>query len=352
MIFASDNWAGAHPRISAAITQAAAGFDPAYGSGALDRKVAEKFSAIFERDVAVSFVTTGTAANALSMSVCNRVGGVAFCHAEAHMTVDEFGAMGFFTGGARMAPVPGKSGRMDPGALDRAITRFSHDLAPAGRPMAVTLTQATEIGTVYAVDDIAALAAVARKHGLPLHMDGARFANGLASLGCSPAEMTWKSGVDIVSFGGTKNGCWMAEAIVVLNPDLGGDLEVLRQRAGQLFSKSRFMAAQFEAYLADDLWLEMARHSNAMAVRLANVLRASNRARPAWEPEANEVFAILRRDGAEQLRAAGARFHEWGVPQDFDGDVPEDEAIYRFVTGFATAADEVDRLGDALARLD
>ena len=345
MIFASDNWAGAHPKIAASVSAHASGFDPAYGSGGLDTKVQKKFSEIFEREVAVFFVATGTAANALSMSVCNRVGGVAFCHAEAHMTVDEFGAMGFFTGGARTAPVPGALGRIDPQALDRAITRFSHDLAPAGQPMAVTITQATEIGTVYSLKDIAAVSAVAKKHGLPLHMDGARFANALAALNVTPAEMTWKSGVDIVSFGGTKNGCWMAEAVVVLKPKLGGDLQILRQRAGQMFSKSRFMAAQFEAYLADDLWLETARHANAMAARLANVLRTSDRVRLAWEPQANEVFAILGREKAEQMRATGARFHEWGMPQSFDGDVLEGEAIYRLVTSFATTAEEVDRFG-------
>lgn len=349
MFFASDNWAGAHPKIAASLSAHAAGFEPAYGNGTLDAKVQEKFSEIFEREVAMFFVATGTAANALSMSVCNRIGGVAFCHAEAHMTVDEFGAMGFFTGGARTAPVPGALGRIDPHALDRAIARFSHDLAPAGQPMAVTITQATEIGTVYALDDIAAVSAVAKKHDLPVHMDGARFANALAALDATPAEMTWKSGIDIVSFGGTKNGCWMAEAVVVLNPELGRDLQVLRQRAGQLFSKSRFMAAQFEAYLADDLWLETARHANAMAARLADVLRASNRIRLAWAPQANEVFAIIPREKAEQMRAAGARFHEWGLPQSFDGDVPEGEAIYRFVTSFATTAEEVDAFGSLIA---
>jgi threonine aldolase len=264
------------------------------------------------------------------------------------MTVDEFGAMGFFTGGSRTAPVPGALGRIDPQALDRAITRFSHDLAPAGQPMAVTITQATEIGTVYALDDIAAVSTVAKKHGLPLHMDGARFANGLAALDVTPAEMTWKRGVDIVSFGGTKNGCWMAEAVVVLKPELHRDLPMLRQRAGQTFSKSRFMAAQFEAYLADGLWLEMAHHANAMAARLADTLRASNRVRLAWEPQANEVFAIVSREKAEQMRAAGARFHEWGVPQSFDGDVPEGEAVYRFVTSFATAAEDVDKFGELI----
>jgi threonine aldolase len=346
MILASDNWAGAHPKIAASLSAHASGFEPAYGSGDLDKAVAQRFREIFEREVAVFFVATGTAANALSMSACNRVGGVAFCHAEAHMTVDEFGAMGFFTGGARTAPVPGASGRIDPQALDRAITRFSHDLAQAGQPMAVTITQATEIGTVYALDDIAAVSAVAKKHDLPLHMDGARFANALAALDVTPAEMTWKNGVDIVSFGGTKNGCWMAEAVVVLNSEFGRDLQVLRQRAGQLFSKSRFMAAQFEAYLANDLWLETARHANAMAARLARVLSTSNRVRLAWTPQANEVFAIVSREKAEEMRAAGVRFHEWGLPQSFDGDISEGEAIYRFVTSFATTADEVDRFGE------
>ena len=349
MIFASDNWAGAHPKIAAALSTHAGGYEPAYGNGDLDKAISRRFSEIFERDVAVFFVATGTAANALSMTACSRVGGVAFCHAEAHMTVDEFGAMGFFTGGARMSPVPGRLGRIDPQALDRAITRFSHDLSPAGQPMTVTITQATEIGTVYALDDIAMVSAVAKKHSLPLHMDGARFANALAALDVSPAEMTWKRGVDIVSFGGTKNGCWMAEAIVVLNPELGSDLQILRQRAGQMFSKSRFMAAQFEAYLANDLWLETARHANAMTARLAEVLRASNSVRLAWEPQANELFAIFGRDKAEQIRATGARFHEWGLPQSFEGDVSKDEAIYRFVTSFATTADEVDRFGDLIA---
>jgi threonine aldolase len=345
VIFASDNWAGAHPKIAAALSAHAGGYEPAYGSGELDKSVYRRFSEIFERDVEVFFVATGTAANALSMIACNRIGGVAFCHAEAHMTVDEFGALGFFTGGARTAPVPGTLGRIDALALDRAIARYSADLMQAGQPMAVTITQATEIGTIYALDDIAAVSAAAKKHRLPLHMDGARFANALAALGVTPAEMTWKNGVDIVSFGGTKNGCWMAEAVVVLNPELGRDLPMLRQRAGQTFSKSRFMAAQFEAYLADDLWLETARHANAMTARLADTLRASNRVRLAWEPQANEVFAIVGREKAEQMRAAGARFHEWGVPQSFDGDVAEGEAIYRFVTSFATTADDVDKFG-------
>jgi len=296
----------------------------------------------------VFFVATGTAANALSMASLNRIGGVAFCHSEAHMNVDEFGAAGFYTGGARISPVPGPLGRINPQALDSAIKRYSQDLAPAGAPMAVTITQATEVGTVYAVDDIKAIAEVARRHGLPLHMDGARFANAIAATDISPAAMTWKSGVDIISFGGTKNGCWMADAVVVLNPEIARDLRLLRQRAGQTFSKARFISAQFEAYFTDELWLRMARHANAMAARLAETIEDTPAAKLAWLPQANEVFAILDRKRAETLQAAGAKFYEWGVPQGFDGHLGDNEAIYRFVASFATTTQEIDRLGQLL----
>lgn len=349
MFFASDNWAGVHPDISANLSRHAAGVATAYGDGDLDRAVYKRFSEIFEREVQVFFVATGTAANALSMAALNRIGGVAFCHSEAHMNVDEFGAAGFYTGGARMSPVPGALGRLNPRALDNAIKRYSQDLAPAGQPMAVTVTQATEVGTVYTVDDIRAIAEVSRRHKLPLHMDGARFANAIAATGVSPAEMTWKSGVDLISFGGTKNGCWMADAVVVFNPEVGKDLRLLRQRAGQTFSKARFISAQFEAYFTDDLWLRMAHHANAMAAHLAETIEDAPVGKLAWLPQANEVFAIVNRATAEKLQAAGAKFYEWGVPEGFDGHLGDNEAIYRFVASFATTAQEIDRLGALLA---
>ncbi|MCO5162515.1 MAG: low specificity L-threonine aldolase [Mesorhizobium sp.] len=342
MIFSSDNWAGAHPTISAALADAAAGQDPAYGSGDWDRRVADRFNEIFEREVAVYFAATGTAANALSMSACNRVGGAAFCHSEAHMTVDEFGALGFYTGGARTWPVAGALGRIDPQALDAAIVRFEHDLAPAGQPMAVTITQATEVGTVYALDEIATIADVCRRHRLPFHMDGARFANALVALDTTPADMTWRRGIDILSFGGTKNGCWMADAVVVFDLDLARDLGKLRHRAGQNFSKSRFIAAQFDAYLSDDVWLSSARHANAMASRLATMLGQSNRIRLAWEPQANEVFGIMQTALREELSSRGARFHAWGKPASFDGMIGDDETLCRFVTSFATSDDDIE----------
>lgn len=349
MIFASDNWAGAHPAIAAALSEHAGGFARAYGNSDLDRTVTDRFSEIFEREVAVFFVSTGTAANSLSLVSVNKPGGVAFCHREAHMTEDEAGAPEYFTGGARLCPVDGPLGRIDPANLDAAIARYPAEFIHSGRPMAISITQATEIGTVYGLDDIDAVAEVARRRDLPLHMDGARFANALVSLDCSPAEMTWKRGVDLLSFGGTKNGCWCAEAVVLFDPGMAREFAFIHKRAAQLFSKSRFVAAQFDAYLAGDLWLETARHSNAMAAGLASHLRTSPRARLAWEPQANEVFAILSADVSAALQQKGVVFHPWHAPRGFAEEMAPDEAVCRFVTSFATTQKDVESLVALLA---
>ena len=237
---------------------------------------------------------------------------------------------------------------MDLAALEQALARFTPDSVHGGRAMAVSLTQSTEIGTLYSLEEIAAIAALAKRHGLPLHMDGARFANALAALDVSPADMTWKRGVDAISFGGTKNGCWCAEAVVMFDLERAKELAFMRMRAGQLFSKSRFVAAQFEAYLRDGLWLRTARHSNAMAVALAGAMEKSGAARLAWRPQANEVFAIMKKADAERLRTAGAAFHQWPAPHGFTGAVAPDEALFRFVTSFATTAGDVERLGALL----
>lgn len=345
MHFSSDNWAGAHPLVSAALAGAAAGFDPAYGSGAIDARVAETFSRIFEREVAVFFVATGTAANALALSLHSKPGTVAFCHREAHVIEDECGAPEFFADAQRLCPVDGAEGRIDPESLRAAVERYAPKFVHSGRPGPVTITQATEAGTVYGLDHIAAIGDVARAHGLALHMDGARFANALVSLDATAAEMTWKRGVDMVSFGGTKNGCWCAEAVVLFDATMAEEMGFRRKRAAQLFSKSRFIAAQFEAYFRDELWLETARHANAMAARLASHFRAAPGARLGWEPQANEVFAILNKAAAEKAQAAGATFYPWHAPHGFGGTIGDGEELYRFVTSFATTAEEVDRFG-------
>ncbi|AUX77879.1 MULTISPECIES: threonine aldolase family protein [Sinorhizobium] len=343
MIFASDNWAGAHPAISENLAAEARGYVSAYGTSELDRNVEKRLSEIFETDVAVFFVGTGTAANALALASTNRAGGVAFCHREAHVNVDECGAPEFFSQGARLCPVAGARGKMDAARLEAEIRRFPPDVVHGGQPMAVTLTQATESGTVYSLPEIEAIASIAKSHRLPLHMDGARFANALVSLDTTPAEMTWKRGVDLLSFGGTKNGCWCAEALILFDLSKAHEMHFLRKRAAQLFSKSRFIAAQFDAYLKGDLWLDLARHANGMARRLAEGIAASAVSRLAWTPEANEVFVILKRDVAARLQEQGAVFYDWPAPQDLSSSLAADEGLYRLVTSFATRADDVDQ---------
>lgn len=348
MIFTSDNWAGAHPAISQALHDNSAGFASAYGTSALDRKVDAAFNEIFGREVAVFFVGTGTAANSLALASVNRPGGVSFCHREAHMIADECGAPEFFSHGARLAPVDGIDGRIDPVALEAEIGRFPKGAVHAGQPMAVSITQATEIGTVYSPDQIRAIAKIARTRDLPLHMDGARFANALVALGLTAGEMTADLGVDIVSFGGTKNGCWCAEALVFMDPAMARDLPFIRKRAAQLFSKSRFIAAQFEAYFKDGLWLELAAHSNAMARRLQDGIAASARARTGWDGPANEVFAIIEKTRAAALREKGALFHDWPMPRAYGNQLGSGETLIRLVTSFATSADDVDRFIDLI----
>lgn len=343
MIFASDNWSGAHPAISASLTANASGMAAAYGSSEIDRAVEERFNALFEREVAVFFVGTGTAANALSLAALNRPGGVVLCHREAHIIEDECGAPEYFTGGARMVPVDGPLGLIDPANLTREIARFRPDFIHAGQPMAISISQPGEAGTLYSQAAIGEIAAIAHDRGLSLHMDGARFANALTATNMSPADMTWRAGVDILSFGGTKNGCWCAEAVVFFDPEKARQFPYIRKRGAQLFSKTRFIAAQFAAYLDDGLWLDLARHSNAMADRLRAGIVASRAARPGWPTVTNEVFAVLTVAKAAELRAAGAVFYDWNAPRGMDGLVGEGEMLARLVTSWSTQADEIDR---------
>lgn len=341
MFFASDNWAGAHPEVGRVLGEAANGFDSAYGSGTWDKRVTARFSEVFERDVAVFFVSTGTAANSLSLSSVSKPGGIVFCQPEAHIREDECGAPEFLSGGLRLHPVEGEGGKMNPALLREAIGLFPPGFVHGGRPAAVSLTQATEIGTVHSLAQIDAIAAIAQEFGLPVHMDGARFANALVTLDCTPAEMTWRRGVDLLSFGGTKNGCWCAEAVVLFDSSRAEEFAFHHKRAAQLFSKSRFVAAQFAAYFTDDLWLNSARHANAMAQKLGLMFDSSPAVRLAWKPDANEVFAILKTQTAERLKAEGAAFHDWRAPHWYREPIADDEMLCRFVTSFATQEEDI-----------
>ncbi|MEM1365452.1 MAG: low specificity L-threonine aldolase [Pseudomonadota bacterium] len=345
MEFASDNWAGVAPQISAALAKAGEEFAAAYGTSDVDVQVEAMLADVFERPVSVFFVATGTAANAMALSAMSKPGGVIFCHEEAHINVDECGAIEYLTGGTRLKGLPGDECKLSPETISRAAAEFDPSFVHGGRPVGVSVTQATEAGAVYSVAEIEAIAAATKAARLPLHMDGARFANALAATGATPAEMTWKAGVDLLSFGATKNGCWCAEALVVFNDDLAVDIQWLRKRAGHLFSKTRFIAVQFEAYLRDGLWLKLAAHANGMAGQLAAGLAQSNRAKITGTPQGNELFVWLKRDDVEKLRGQGANFYDW--PDVHHSNAQDmraaDMQLVRLVTSFATTEDQIAR---------
>jgi threonine aldolase len=336
--FASDNVFGVHPRILEALNTANAGTAVSYGADDWTRRAEQRLGEVFERDVRAFLVVSGTAANALALSAMAPPYGAVLCHAQAHIMVDECGAPELFTGGAKLIGLDEPAGRITARAIEATLDGFIRGVHDA-KPAAISITQATEIGTVYAPAEIAAISQIARSRDMRLHMDGARFANAVVSLGATPAELTWKAGVDAMSFGATKNGAMALEAVVFFDAALAEDFGYRRMRAGQMLSKGRFLGAQMLAYLDNDLWLDNARHANAMAQRLSKGL-ASSRARPALPSEANEVFAVMPRSLHGELAEAGVVYHQW-PGSDHAGP---DEILARFVTSYLTEAEDVDRL--------
>ncbi len=350
MIFASDNWSGASERVITALSEAARRGGPAYGGDELTRAVERRFAELCEHEVAVFLVASGTFANALSLSAYARPGGIIFAHREAHIQTDEAGAAEFFGNGVKIAGLEAEAGKIAPDTLAAGLAKFPEGGGfHHGRPIALSVTQITELGAAYAPAEIAALSKIAKAAGLAVHMDGSRFANAIAGLGVSPADMTWRAGVDVLSFGGTKNGCIAAEAVVFFDPKHAADVGFARQRAGQGFSKNWFIAAQLAAYLDHGHWLELARHSNTMAKRLANVLRHSNKSRLAFEPAGNEIFAILETAVDQKLRAAGAAYYPWTADSLPVAERPgPGEVIVRLLTSWQTTAEEIDRFAALL----
>jgi threonine aldolase len=335
--FNSDNVVGASPEIMAALAAANADAVASYGDDPITARVEAAFRRLFERDVAVFPVATGTAANALSLAACVPPWGVIYCHRDAHIACDECGAPEFYAGGAKLALLDGAAAKLDPAVLAAALETSGQGVVHHAQPAAVSVSQATEAGAVYRPDELATLAQIAHARGLTLHVDGARFANALVTLGCSPAEATWRAGVDVLSFGATKNGALAAEAIVVFAPALAATIAFRRKRAGHLFSKLRFLSAQLEAYLADDLWLANARHANAMAARAAaGLARLANQGVALVHPvEANELFVRLPEAVGQGLTADGFLFHGWGAPAD---------GVIRLVTAWCTEPADIDAL--------
>ena len=341
MDFASDNVFGVDEAIMQALIKANSGTAASYGSDEITARVEKRFNEVFEREVKVFLLTTGTAANCLALSTMVPPFGAVFCHGFAHIAADECGAPEFFTGGAKLFGLDGVAGKITTQMVEKSLASFiraEHDPKPA----AISITQSSELGTVYSLDEVRAFGELARTRNLKLHMDGARFANALVSLGCSPAEMTWQAGVDALSFGATKNGAMSVEAVVFFDEKLAVDFEHRRMRAGQLLSKNRFLAAQMEAYLDNDLWLKNARHANAMAARLADGLGNVSGMRLGVECQANEVFVIMPRAKHDVLAASDAVFHPWLASGSDTDVVGDDEIMIRLVTSFQTSSDDVD----------
>lgn len=328
--FASDNTSMACSEVMDAVVAANSGIAMSYGDDEYSKRLEQKLSELFETDVVVFPAVSGTAANALALSALTPSYGKIYCHEMSHINTDECGAPEFFTGGAKLISIPSNNGKISPVDLEKMIRGKGN--VHAAQPATLSITQSCEVGALYQIDEITSLTKVAQEHGLNVHMDGARFANGLVALDVSPAEMTWKAGIDVLSFGGTKNGCLAAEAVVFFKPDLVKSFPFLHKRAGQLLSKMRFISAQLEAYISDDVWLRNARHANAMAQCLSKGLSTIEGVKLAYPTESNEIFAHMSRDMINALNKMGYTVTE--------GELDE-TAPPRFVTAWNTEEREV-----------
>ena len=329
--FASDNYAGVCPEAMTAFAAANAGHAPAYGEDEWTRQVSDRLRALFETACDVYFVFNGTAANSLALAALCQSYHSVVCHELAHIETDECGGPEFFSNGSKLLPAHGENGKLTPAAVLEVISRRSDIHYP--KPRVVTLTQSTEVGTVYRTGEVAAIAACAREHGLRVHMDGARFATAVASLGVAPADITWKVGVDVLCFGGTKMGLPVGEAVVFFDRRLSEDFAYRCKQAGQLASKMRFLSAPWLGILENEVWLKHARHANAMAQRLAAGLQAVPGAKLMFPVEANSVFCELPPAVLAGLRERGWRFYT------FIG-----AGGARFMCGWDTLTESVDAL--------
>ncbi|HEY3911362.1 MAG TPA: beta-eliminating lyase-related protein [Stellaceae bacterium] len=336
--YRSDNTGRAAPEILDALVRANRDTALGYGGDPWTAALQQRFSELFETAVRVFPVATGTAANALSLAALGPSWGVIYCSEGAHINTSEANAAGFFGGGLKLAAVAGEHGRISAERLAETLAAMMPGQLHRGQPCAVSLTQASDLGTVYSPAEIGALAALAKGRGLRLHMDGARFANAVARLGCSPAEASWRCGIDIMSFGATKNGGALCDAIVVFAPELADGLAVQLRRAGQVWSKMRFASAQLIAYVQNGLWLEMARASNALAARIAAGLAGIRGARLLAPVEANEIFLELPGAVMDALEADGFQFHRRSA------------SLARFVCRYDATEAEADALVAALRR--
>ncbi|MEM9967244.1 MAG: beta-eliminating lyase-related protein [Pseudomonadota bacterium] len=339
MFFASDNAGPAHPRVMNRVLAANIGHEMPYGNDKLMEEVREKARAVFEApDAAVYLVATGTAANALALACYTDPWQTVFCARPAHIEQDECNAPEFYTAGAKLSLID-TDNKLTPADLTAAIKAHPKGVVHGAQPGTVSVTQITERGTVYKLKELRALTSIAREHALPVHLDGARFANACAKLDCTAAQMSWKAGIDVVSFGGTKNGCLGVEAVIFFDPQKAWEFELRRKRGAHLFSKHRYLSAQMAGYLTDNAWIDIARAANARAAYLADGLRAAG-AEFLYPPDANMIFTRFPRAIHRALHAAGARYYL------IDGalDGPEEEPLAaRLVCDWSIEQERIDQ---------
>lgn len=342
--FASDNAAGVSPAIMAALAAANEGYAAAYGADPFTARAIERLKTVFDKDLAASLVATGTGANALALGAVVPPWGAVLCHDEAHIIEDEVGAPEFFMHGAKLIGIPGEGCKITPERLKAALVLLPRGVVRNVQPAALSLSQGTEAGTIYTPAEVRALADIAHANGLLVHMDGARFANAIAALEVTPAAMTWQAGIDVLSLGATKNGCWACEAVIFFDPVRAEHFAFQRKRGGHTLSKGRFLGSQMEAWLSDDHWLHLARHANARAAELEKGLLALPGVRLAWPRQINEVFPILPARIEEAMRKV-ARYYPWAGRSVPPERAPrEGEAFIRLIASFQTKTEDVERL--------
>ncbi len=342
MQFGSDNQTGASRRVLDMMEKASSGHARGYGADEWTQAGVEALRTLFACDLEAFFVTTGTAANSLALSCLAQPWQAVLCHHQAHIFLDESTAPELFTGGARLVPVSRGDGKITPRHLEEYFRCAGDDVPHNALAGALSLTQSSEIGLVYTPGEVADLCGAAHGRGLKVHMDGARFANAVASLGCSPADLTWKAGVDVLCLGATKCGALAAEAVVFFDRELAATFAHRRKRAGHLLSKGRFLASQFLGWLRDDHWLELASHANRCASELALELSAIPGVDVVWPVQASEIFVVMPKATVSALRQAGAEFSEWyasALPPGFE--LRDDQAFIRLVTSFVTEEDHI-----------
>ena len=337
MYFGSDNQTGASSQVLAMLTQANSGYTHGYGDDQWTNQAVEALKTLFECDLEAYFVATGTAANSLALSCMVKPWESVLCHDSAHIILDESTAPELFTGGARMRSISQGEGKMSPKHLQDYLQTIGTDYPHNVRAAALSITQASESGLVYTPEQVSALSRMAKDNGLSVHMDGARFANAVASQQCTPAELSWKAGVDVLCLGATKCGALCAEVVIFFNKELADTFTHRRKRGGHLLSKGRLFGAQMVGWLKDDHWLDLAQHANTQATQLAKKIATFGCLQLVWPVESNELFVIMPKGLAEHLQAAGAEFYDWYVdtlPPNIT--INENEIFARLVTSFIT----------------